>query len=369
MPEPVIRAVRDHLDLEARIGGYEAADARADAVAAAYRAVADLLGTGPDHVAFTGNTTESYVRALSSIPFEAGDVILTTRNDYVSNQIQFLSLRDRLGVEVVRAPDGPEGGVDVDAMAGLIRSLRPRLVSVTHVPTSSGLVQDAAAVGTVCRDQDVLYMVDACQSVGQMPVDVDELGCDFLAASTRKFLRGPRGMGFLWVSSAVLDRGLTPLLPDMRAAEWIEEDRFRPVETARRFEDWEFSWALVLGAGEAARYARRIGLEAIRSRVRTLARRLRAALDALEGVRVLDRGPELAGIVSAAVDGRDPDALVRELRELGVNASAQVRSTALLDMEEKGVDAQLRMSPHYFNTEDEVERAVEALDTLLPSRP
>ena len=251
MPEPVIRAMQDHIALESRIGGYEAHDQRREAVDGAYRAVAELVGTAPRNIALTDSATASFMQALSSIPFERGDVILTTRNDYISNQIQFLSLERRFGVEIVRAPDAPEGGVDAAAMADLVRARRPRLVCVTHVPTNSGLVQDVATVGAACREHGVLYLVDACQSIGQMPIDVERIGCDFLSAAFRKFLRGPRGAGFLYVSDRVLDGGLEPLFLDMRGADWIDADTYRPVPDARRFENWEFAWALVLASGRS----------------------------------------------------------------------------------------------------------------------
>jgi selenocysteine lyase/cysteine desulfurase len=368
MPEPVIRAIQDHITLESRIGGYEAADARQDAVQGAYRAVAELVGTQPQNIAFTENATASFIQALSSIPFEPDDVILTTRNDYASNQIQFLSLQARIGVQVLRAPDQMEGGVDVQAMADLIRRHRPRLVCVTHVPTNSGLVQDVAAVGSVCRDEDILYMVDACQSIGQMPVDVRELHCDFLSASSRKYLRGPRGAGFLYASDRVLERGLEPLFIDMRGADWIADDQYRPARDAKRFETWEFAWALVLATGEAARYATAIGLDKIQDRVRALAGRLRDALGAIDRVRVLDRGKELCGIVSTAIEGWDPGELVSALRERRINTSAQVRVYAVIDYDEKGVNASLRLSPHYYNTEEEIDQAVSAIRELLRER-
>ena len=365
MPEPVIRTIQDHITLESRIGGYEAAAVRQDAVQAAYRSVAELVGAQPENIAFTENATASFMQALSSIPFERDDVILTSRNDYASNQIQFLSLQARLGVRVLRAPDGREGGVDAQAMADLIRRHHPRLVCVTHIPTNSGLVQDVGAIGSVCRDEEVLYLVDACQSIGQMPVDVHELGCDFLSASSRKFLRGPRGAGFLYVSERVLKRGLEPLFIDMRGADWIAEDGYRAAPDAKRFENWEFAWALVLATGEAARYASAVGLEEIQRRVRMLAGRLREALAAIDGVRVLDRGGELGGIVSVAVDGRDPGDLVARLRERRINASAQIREYAVIDYDEKGVAASLRMSPHCYNTEAEIDHAVSAVRELL----
>ncbi|HEX5474117.1 MAG TPA: aminotransferase class V-fold PLP-dependent enzyme [Vicinamibacterales bacterium] len=368
MPEPVIRAIQDHIALEARIGGYEAAEARAPAIADAYRSVAALVGARPENIAFTGSATASYVQALSAIPFQSGDVMLTSQNDYASNQIQLLSLQRRLGIRVLRAPDHKEGGVDVDAMRDAVHRHRPRLVSVTHVPTNSGLVQDVASIGAICRDAGVIYLVDACQSVGQMTVDVQTIQCDFLSATSRKFLRGPRGSGFLYVSDRVLEDGLEPLFIDMRGADWVEADRYRPAAGARRFETWEFAWALVLGTGEAARYAQAIGLEAIRARARALAGRLRDGLAAIRGVRVRDRGRELCAIVSASIDGRDPSDLANALRARGINTNAQGRTSAVLDFAAKGIAATLRMAPHYFNTEAEIDRALAAIEDLVSPR-
>ena len=365
MPEPVVRTLKEHIDLESRIGGYEAEDLRAPRIPEAYRSVANLLGTQPRNIAFTENATVSNLQAISSIPFAAGDLILTTRNDYASNQIQFLSLQRRLGVRVVRAPDHPAGGVDLPAMADLIRTQKPKLVCVTHVPTNSGLVQDVSAIGAVCREAGIHYLVDACQSVGQMPLAVSRIQCDFLSASARKYLRGPRGSGFLFVSDRVLQAGLVPLFPDMRGADWIAENQYREVDDARRFENWEFSWALVLATAEAARYAAAIGLEHIQERVHALAARLRERLETVEHVGVLDRGRELCGIVSVAVDNHDPRQLVAALREQRINASAQIREYAVLDYDDKGVQASLRLSPHYYNTEEEIDVGVSALRQLV----
>ena len=201
MPRPVVETILAHLELETSIGGYEAAADAVDRIADTYQDVAELLGTSPDRIAFTEHATASFAAALSAVPFESGDLIVTTRSDYVSNQIQYLSLAHRFGVEIARAPDDPEGGVDLQAMEELIHRRRPRLVAVTQIPSNSGLVQDVASIGTMCRARDILYLVDGCQSVGQMPVDVEAIGCDFFSATSRKYLRGPRGAGFLFVSA------------------------------------------------------------------------------------------------------------------------------------------------------------------------
>jgi selenocysteine lyase/cysteine desulfurase len=364
MPRPVVDAIRRHFDLEVEIGGYEAADAAAEDIARAYADVATLLGTTPDRIAMTEHATAGFASALSAIPFQAGDVVATTRSDYVSNQIQYLSLSHRFGIEIVRAPDAPEGGVDLTAMEEIIHRRRPRVVAVTHVPTNSGLIQDVAAIGAMCRRREIVYLVDGCQSIGQMPIDVEAIGCDFFSATARKYLRGPRGAGVLFVSDRVLDAGLEPLFPDMRGADWITDDLYQPVPDARRFETWEFAWSLVIGTGVAARYASALGLDAIRDRAHGLSAELRRLLDDVAGVRVLDHGPALGATVTASVEGRVPADLVAELRRRGINTSSQTRIDAVIDYDHKGVDGALRMSPHYFNDESDLDTLVGALSEI-----
>ncbi len=361
MPASVLGAVVAHLQREAQIGGYEAADAAAEQVAATYVSVGGLIGAAPRNIAVVENATAAFALALSAFDFQRGDLILTTRNDYVSNQIMYLSLARRLGVEMVRAEDLPEGGVDPESVRALIARRRPRLVAVTHVPTNSGLVQPVEAVGEVCEAAGVPYLIDACQSVGQIPLDVRRLKCDFLSATARKFLRGPRGVGFLYVSDRMLAGGAHPLLVDMRGAEWTAADEYTLVDGARRFENWEFAYAQHLGLGEAARYAVAVGVDVGGRRAAELAAYARERLSALDGVRVLDRGRALCAIVTAEVAGCDARAVVARLRERGINANASLRAYALLDMEAKQAASAVRISPHYYNTTEEIDTAVDAI--------
>jgi selenocysteine lyase/cysteine desulfurase len=365
LASPVLQSMLDHLQLEARIGGYEAAAAREQQVAGFYTAIAELIGARPENIAFAGSATHAYSKALSAIAFEPGDVILTTRNDFISNQIAFLSLRERAGVEVVHAPDHPDGsGVDVEAMAALMRARRPRLVAVTHVPTNSGLVQPVAEIGRHCRELGLLYLVDACQSVGQYPIDVTEIGCDFLTATCRKFLRGPRGSGFLYVSDRVLREGYEPLFIDMYGARWVEPGRYSPVETAARFEEWEFPYATLLGSAAAVRYAMDVGLEPVSVRTPALAARLRDRLAGLSGVRLLDRGPAPAALVTFAIEGWQARPFKAAMDERGVNSALSFHEFALYDFGDKDVEWCLRLSPHYYNTEDEVDAVAAAVAEL-----
>jgi selenocysteine lyase/cysteine desulfurase len=368
MATPVLEAITEYLELEAELGGYEAADAREEAIHDFYAATAQLLGCKARNIAFASNATDAFARALSSIPFASGDLILTTRDDYISNQIAFFSLRKRFGVDVVHAPNVPEGGVDVGAMERLMRQRRPRLVAVTHIPTNSGLVQPVAEIGRRCRELELLYLVDACQSVGQYAIDVEQLGCDFLSATGRKFLRGPRGSGLLYVSDRALAAGYEPLFIDMRGARWVGPEDYRQVETAARFEDWEFSYATLLGSAAAIRYALTVGIDVIAERTPALGAALRERLAELDGVRIFDRGRRRCAIVTFTVDGWNSEVLMAELRRRRINSSVSAREHALYDFKDKGVEACVRMSPHYYNTEQEVDEVVDAVRELA-ARP
>jgi selenocysteine lyase/cysteine desulfurase len=362
MPQPVVEAVSDHLRLEAHIGGYEAADAGAAAIHGAYEDVARLIGARPRNVAFVENATAAYAQALSSFDFAAGDVILTSESDYVSNQLAFLSLARRTGVRLVRAADLPEGGVDPQSVRELIRSEAPRLVAITWVPTNSGLVQPVREIGALCRDAGVPYLVDACQAVGQIEVDVADLHCDFLSATARKFLRGPRGAGFLYVADAALDRGDAPLFIDLRGARWTGPDNYELEPSARRFENWEFAWALMIGMGAAARYALDVGVAGAGAWAAHLAADTRERLAGLPGARVLDRGERLCAITTVEFAGHDAATIVERLREQAINTSAARREFAVIDMDRKGAESALRISPHYFNDLRDIETLVSALE-------
>ena len=364
MPQCVYRAVTAHLERESQFGGYESADDAAAQLEAAYASVAQLIGAHARNIAIVENATVAFFQALAAFDFQPGDVILTTRNDYVSNQLAYLSLARRRGIQVQRAADLPEGGVDPQSVRELLRRGKVRLLTATWVPTNSGLVQPVEVLGSLAEEAGVPYLIDACQAVGELPVDVARLRCDYLAATARKFLRGPRGIGFLYVSDRALKRGDFPLLVDMRGAEWLSADDFSLAPGARRFENWETAASLVLGLGEAARYAQKVGIERGGTRARQLAAQVRAGLKKLPGFRILDHGTKLAAIVTVEVPGRDPSELVPLLRKQHINLNAALRAYAVIDMDEKHATSALRISPHYFNTEDEVNAVVDVLSSL-----
>jgi selenocysteine lyase/cysteine desulfurase len=368
MPTSVIEAINDHIRLESEIGGYEAEAARQRDIDAVYDDIAAITGAKARNMAVVASATAGFVQSMSAFDLKRGDVIVTSRCDYVSYQITFLSLAKRLGIEIRHAPDLPEGGIDAGAVGEMLRRERVRLVHVSWVPTNSGLVQDVAAIGAVCAEQGVSYLVDACQAIGQIPIDVAGIRCDYLSVTARKFLRGPRGIGFMYASDAALARGDHPLFIDMRGGRWVDVDRYDLVDNAQRFEDWEFPQALVLGLGAAARYARGVGIEKGGRRAATFAATLRRELATIDGVRVLDRGRQQCAIVTIDVRGWDASDLVAELSRRNINTTASLRWYGLIDFTSKGTISALRISPHYYNTEEEIESVIGHLREIIGQR-
>jgi len=366
-PAIVVETVVGHLRREAEIGGYEAADEAADRLAATYASLADLVGAAPDDIAIVENATRAWDMVFYAIPFRAGDRILTTVSEYGSNMIAFLQAAQR-GVSVEVVPNDDSGQVSVEALTGLMDD-RVKLVAVSHMPTNGGLLQPAAAIGAVVRGSDAIYLLDACQTAGQVPLDVAEIGCHFLTASARKYLRGPRGIGFLYAGQPWRTR-LTPPFLDMRAAELVSADRYELRDDARRFENWESSVANVLGMGAAVDYALAIGPDRIWATVRRRAERLRDALSDLPGdrVSVRDLGQTRGGIVSITVAGWDAGSVKAALRTREINVSVTGAASTRVDMDARGLDEMVRASVHYLTTDDESDRIVGAIGDLPLAR-
>ena len=361
-PRCVHDAVVDHLRRESEIGGYEAAAERSDRWEHTYDAIAELIGAERDEIAVVENATRAWDMAFYSFRFARGDRILTGRAEYASNWIALKQVADRTGASIEVVPDDEHGQIDVAALERMLDE-KVRLVSLVHVPTQSGLVNPAAEVGRVTRAAAVPLLLDACQSAGQLPLDVDELGCDILSGTGRKFLRGPRGTGFLYVRRGLIDR-LEPPLLDMRAADWQRDGSFRIRPDARRFENWETYYAGKVGLGVAVDYALELGVVRTWARIQELAARLRSELAAVDGVTVRDRGAVLGAIVTFTVDGVAPEDVKRRLASERINVVTMEASSAWLDYGARGLDETIRASVHYYNDDDEIDRVVDAVRRL-----
>ncbi len=356
MPRSVLQAQVDHLQLEASVGGYESARLRHDAIEAVYDSVARLINCRRDEVAIVENATVGWTMAFYAIPFQPGDRILTAEAEYASNYLAYLQIARDRGVVVETIPSTANGEVCVESLEAMIDA-RVKLIAITHVPTNGGLVNPVEEIGAVAKEHDILYLVDACQSAGQIKLDVDAIQCDLLSATGRKYLRGPRGVGFLYVSRRVLD-SLHPPMIDLYSAKWIDAGHFELRPDARRFENWESNYAAKLGLGCAIDYALAIGLGDIEAEVSRLATSLRAMLSEIPGVSVHDIGKRKCGIVTFSVAGVDSSEVETRLRQLGINVSMTTPRSTLIDATRRDLPDMVRSSVHYYNQDSELEALV-----------
>lgn len=364
MPLTVVAAMKQHIDLESEIGGYAAADRESGRLDAVYGSVARLLNAAPDEIALMENATVAWQMAFYALPFRAGDRILTAEAEYAANYVAFLQVARRTGAVIDVVPSDATGELDIGALERMIDD-RVKLIAITWVPTNGGLVNPAAAVGRIARARGIPYLLDACQAVGQMQVDVEAIGCGMLSATGRKFLRGPRGTGFLYVRRSVLQQ-LEPPMIDHFAAPWVSRDHYQLRDDARRFETWENNYAARLGLGAAVDYALAIGLGPIEQRCRLLAGRLRNGLGAISGITIRDLGRAPGAIVSFTMQGCEADAIVRSAAAAGITIGASDPSSTRIDAEVRALPMVVRASPHYYNTEAEIDRLIALLAGLAP---
>ncbi len=362
MPAPVLEAMVGYLQREAQIGGYEAAFESAARLERVYDSVARLVGASRDEIALTENATVAWQMAFYSLAFRKGDRILTARAEYAANHVAFLQVAKRTGAVIEVVPDDASGALDPQALEAMIDE-RVRLIAVTWVPTNGGLVNPAAEIGRIAKAHGIRYLLDACQAVGQMPIDVEALNCDMLTATGRKFLRGPRGTGFLYMKRELLLQ-LEPPMIDHFGAPWVAPDRYELRPDARRFETWENNYAARLGLGVAVDYALAIGVDEIERQCRAKAAALRAALAAIDGVTIHDLGADPAAIVSFTLERHDALAVNARLFAAGINVSHSKPESTLLDALARGLPTVLRASPHCYNDASDIDALVQAIRAM-----
>ena len=363
MPQCVLDAQIDHLNLEANIGGYEAAAKMSEQIDAVYSSTAKLINAKPSEIAIVENATVGWAMAFYAIDFKPGDRILTVEAEYVSNYIAYIHMAREKGVSIEVIPSGDDGNVQLDVLEKMIDE-KVKLVSATHVPTNSGLVNSVAAIGNIARKHNILYLVDACQSAGQMPLDVKKIKCDMLSATSRKYLRGPRGVGFLFVREKIIKK-LHPPMVDLEAATWKSERDYELRPDAKRFENWENNYAAKLGFGAAVDYALGIGLENIQQRINELADNMRSHLEKINGVKTHTISEHQCGIVTFSAEGHEAVDIVKKLRERGINTSVSQPNSTLLDATKNKLPDLVRASVHYYNDEDEIEKFLNVLKLAI----
>ncbi|WP_299457308.1 cysteine desulfurase [uncultured Microscilla sp.] len=369
IPQTVIDVQRDYMSQEANYGGYETAAKFANELQTTYTRVARLINAQPNEIALVESATVAWGKAFFALDLQPGDRIVTAMAEYASNYINYLQAQKTRGIKIEVVPNDEHGQLSLEALEQLLAEDQAnegkiKLISITHVPTNGGLVNPAEAVGKLAKKYGVLYLLDACQSVGQLPVDVQQIGCDMLSATGRKYLRAPRGTGFLYVSDRILQK-LEPKVLDLTSAEWTAKGDYEMRNDGVRFENYEYNRANRMGLSAAVQYALDLGIENIWERIQYLGNLLRQRLVELPNVQVYDLGQVKGGIVSWGIEGIPAEFVVEKLREVQINASLILESGTLLDMQARELPPLVRASVHYYNTEEEIERLCGELKKII----
>ena len=361
-PTPVLETVINHLKREASIGGYEAADEAQERLNAVYDSTAKLIGSQAHEIAVIENATRAWDMAVYGYKFSPGDRVLLCRAEYVSNVIALLQLKERHQIEIIVIDDDEYGQIDLVHLEQELAK-GAEMVTLTHTPTSGGLINPAESVGTLCNAYNTFFVLDACQSIGQVPINVKEIGCQVLSATSRKYLRGPRGVGFLYVEESALDQIEPPFL-DLRAATWTSDMGYEIVDGAKRFENWETNFAGKLGLGAAIDYALDLTVEKTSIRLKALAEILRSKLASLNELSIHDQGQDKGGIVTFSIEGLESEVVSQKLRAQKINTSTTAPGAARFDLDHRGIPTVVRASTHYYNSEEEIDCFVSAVAAL-----
>jgi cysteine desulfurase/selenocysteine lyase len=358
-----IDIITEYLQLEATLGGYEVKNKYENIINDFYSEAAELINAGKDEIAIVSNASDGVNKILHSIQWKAGDVLLTTEVEYGNCYLNYLKLKEEKGIIVKIVPSDHDGNILLKKMEEMISS-KVKLIAVTHIPTNSGLIMPAEKIGNIAKKHNILFLLDACQSVGHIPVDVKKIQCDFLSTTSRKYLRGPRGMGFIYARKEILEK-LKPSTLDMVTAHWKDADNYALDCNIKIFEQWEKSYALLLGFSKALSYLNNLGVENTWKRIQYLSTYLRSQLEQTGGIEVTDIGKEQCGIVTFSVAGIDSEKLVNALLKHGINLSTSLRFSTVLDMDKRGLTGVCRASIHYFNTKEEIDILIEKVEQFF----
>lgn len=358
-PNVVVDRMIKHLLFEQQIGGYEAQASVDDELNDFYVQAARLINCEPDEIAFSESATNGWQRFFYSVPLTKSDRVITFQNEYASNFLSLLRQQERYGFAIDVIPSDREGNI---CLATLEKKMNDdvKIVLLAHMPSQSGQLTPARAIGEIVKRHDALFILDATQTIGQYPIDVKEIPCDVMCATGRKFLRGPRGSGFLFVRRAIAERTKSAVI-DLQSAQWTSVLNYRFADGATRFENWECNVAAKLGLKEAMRYANQLGMENIWRRGQTLSTRLREGLKNIPTARLCDPGTTFGNIVTVVVEGMPCADVVQKLAKEGIAINRSLREYALLDFGARNQTEVCRISPHYYNSEDEIDRALDAI--------
>ncbi len=320
------------------------------------QSAAQLIGADtPDEIAFVANTSTGISLVAKGLDWKPGDEAVITNVEYPANRYPWEDLK-RFGVRLVEVPQRPDGRINVNDAVNAVTP-RTRVVAISHVQYASGFRIDLRPISEAVHKAGGYLCVDAIQSVGAMPVDVNELGIDFLAADGHKWLLSPEGCGIFYCRQALLER-LHPNIVgwmNMTDSSNYGDYRFEFEPTAKRFEPGSYNIPSILALGASIRLLLDTGLDTVWSRIESLTVRLCQGL-AKKGYRLFtprDHAHERSGIV---IFSPPPSSIRATPPPTQIVADLEKHNTVIVVRE-----GRLRASPHYYNTPQQIDTLVNAL--------
>ena len=362
IPKGVSIAVESYLNREQEIGSYEAAEEAKVLINSFYTKFSELLNCSESEIAFIENSTRAWEMAVHSISWKPGDQIITGENEYGSNYLGLLHLAKQRSLKILTIPNDESGTISLDQLEESVTD-KTRLIALTHVASQRGDIQPASKVGEIANKHNILYLLDACQSVGQINLNTKSLKCDFLCGSGRKYLRGPRGTGFLYTKSTVL-KTLEPVFLDLHSANWKSMGSYEFVRDAKMFECWERNMAAMIGLATAVEYLLKLDVKMVEQRIKQLSLNLREKLSGLTDIKILEKSNNCSGIVTFTKASISATDLKDGLQKKGINISAVKQRNARLDLGKESTGDINRASLHYYNSEQEISEFIKELTKL-----
>lgn len=362
MPDPVIARMKAALEQDVLLGGYVAQEQQQEELNAIYDDFAILFGGVSADYAVVGSAVDGWTKAFYSLPLQRGDNIVTAYTEYCANYVAYLQLKATRGVEIRVARMAPGGGIDLDHLESLI-DRSTKLIGVTHMPSSSGEIVDAMTIGKIAKHHNVLYQLDACQSAGHIPLSVSEIGCDIMTGTARKFLRGPRGIGFLYVNQRARDQ-MEPVVLTNQSAAWVSADSYELLDNARIFEAWERSVMNQLGFKAALDYYKELGPLSASGTLLSIADTIRQGLADIP--HVIPTCPEgsKSAIITFNIKGMEAVEAKQKLADSMMTVQTASVQHTRLDLEARGIETAVRVSPHYYVTERDAAVFLNRIDGL-----
>jgi len=349
--------IKEYLDQEERLGGYFCVEVFKLKLSKFYQNLSNLINCQPDEISFISNTTVGFNLFINSIKISKGDNVVILENEYESNLISLLN--NKVNFRVVKL--SKDGEVDLNDLVSKI-DCRTKVVSVCHLPSNNGNQNPIKKIGKLVKaqNQKAIYLIDACQSIGHLDINVKSIKCDVLVGSGRKYLRGPRGTGFIFIKKKIKER-INPLILDSHNSSL--ENKIK-VTNKHIFENFEYSPALKIGLSESINQINKVGIARIEENIRKKTIYFREKLKKNPKIITYENNNNFSGISTLNFQEEDPKRIFNHLLKKKILTSVTQKKKLLRPFKKKKILSALRVSIHYYNTYKQIDYLIECFSKL-----